>query len=304
MIYRKVHIFAFGGGKGGIGKSFLSSNIAASIGKMGYKVGLIDLDLGGANQHTFFGIDKPSKTIDDFIEHRVKSFSDILIPIVNYNIMLAAGIQNDLRATNFNVGQKARLFSAIKSLDFDYIIIDIGAGMSISTLDTFNIAPNGVIITYPEPTAIENCYKFLKSAFLRELRFKIKNKELRELVDNIYDGKIIIPTGIKLIDYFNSIDSELADAALSVLKDHNYFLILNSALEADMELLEYIPFAIKRFYGFNIIPLGGILTDDKIRDSIKQMKLYIELYPESNTTLKIKDIASNIINISNNLCYD
>lgn len=304
MSDRKRHIFAFGGGKGGIGKSFLSANIAASISKSGFSVGLIDLDLGGANQHTLFGIDKPSKTIDDFIEHRVKNFNEILLPVPDYNISLAAGIQNDLKATNFNAGQKSRLFSAIKTLDFDYIIIDIGAGMSISTLDTFNIAPNGVLITYPEPTALENCYKFLKSSFLRELRGKIKEKGLKEIVDNIYDGKIIIPTGMKIIDYFQSVYSELSSTGLSILNKHHYFFILNNASEEDMELIEHIPFAIKRFYGFNIIPLGGLLNDEKIRESIRAMKLYIDLFPDSDTTIKINMIASNIINISQSLCYD
>ncbi len=304
MTGRKRHIFAFGGGKGGIGKSFLSANIAASISQMGYRTGLIDLDLGGANQHTFFGIDRPHKTIDDFIEHRTRNFSDILIDVPGYDIMLGAGIQNDLKATNFNAGQKARLFSAIKSLDFDYIIIDIGAGMSISTLDTFNIAPNGVLITYPEPTALENCYKFLKSAFLRELRGKVKEKELKELVDNIYDGKIIIPAGIKIVDYFNSVYSELAGTAIAVMNHHNYYFILNNASEEDMELLEHIPYAIRRFYGFGIIPLGALANDEKIRESIRKMRPYIEIFPDSPTTQKIREIASNIVNISESLCYD
>jgi len=298
---KKRHIFAFGGGKGGIGKSFLSANIAASLSKKGYNVGLIDLDLGGANQHTLFGIERPQRTIDDFIEHRVERFSDVLIPIPDYNIKLAAGVQNDLKATNFNVGQKSRLFTAIKSLDFDFIIIDIGAGMSISTLDTFNIAPNGVLITYPEPTALENCYKFLKSAFLRELRNHIKEKSYKDLVDSIYDGKILIPTGVKIIEYFTSVYSELGDMALSILGQHNYYLILNNAQPEDMELLEHIPFAIKRFYGFNLIPLGGLPADEKVRESIRQMRIFIDLFKDRETTKRIDQIAENIINISERL---
>ncbi|MGB9600847.1 MAG: MinD/ParA family ATP-binding protein, partial [Myxococcota bacterium] len=219
-------------------------------------------------------------------------------------ISLAAGIQNDLKATNFNAGQKSRLFSAIKSVDFDYTIIDIGAGMSISTLDTFNIAPNGVLITYPEPTALENCYKFLKSSFLRELRSKVREKKLKELVDNIYDGKILIPTGMKIIDYFKTVYTELSDIAISIMNKHHYFFILNNASEGDMELMEHIPFAIKRFYGFNILPLGVLMNDEKIRESIRIMKPFIELFPESETTARINKIASNIINISQSLCYD
>lgn len=300
----RKNIFAFGGGKGGIGKSFLAANVAASISKMGYKVCLIDLDLGGANQHTLFGIDRPLKTLDDFIEHRVKTIYEVLLPVDGYNISLVAGVQNDLKATNFNAGQKTRLFSAIRSLDFEYIIIDIGAGMSIGTLDTFNIAPNGVLITYPEPTAIENCYKFLKSAFLRELRSRIRDKALKELIDNIYEGKITIPTGTKIIDYFNLAYPSIGELAMDTLKGHNYFLILNNASTEDTALLEQIPFAIRRFYGFNIIPLGVLLSDEKIRESIRVMKPYIDLFPDSLTTKRIYEIASNIINISKSLCYD
>lgn len=301
MVERKRYIFALGGGKGGIGKSFLSANIAAALSNRDLSIALIDLDLGGANQHTLFGIDRPKKTIDDFIEHRVRNFSEILFPVPGFNIMLAAGIQNDLKATNFNAGQKSRLFSAIKSLDFDYIIIDIGAGMSISTLDTFNIATNGVFITYPEPTSVENCYKFLKSAFLRELRQKIRIRELKEIIDNIYDGRILIPPGIKIIDYFASVNEELTQVARSITSLKNYFLILNNMLPNEFGLIESIPYAIRRFYGFDLIPLGGLLSDELVKESIKKMEPYIHLFPDSENTKRIYDIAQNIINFSTRL---
>ncbi|MCX7959778.1 MAG: hypothetical protein N3B13_12105, partial [Deltaproteobacteria bacterium] len=113
-----------------------------------------------------------------------------------------------------------------------------------------------------------------------------------------------IPTGVKLIDHFNSVYSELAETAYQIMINHHYFFILNNASDEDMELLEHIPYAIKRFYGFSIIPLGGLKNDEKIRESIRKMRPYIEIFPESQTTSGIKEIASNIVNISESLCYD
>ncbi|RYZ71056.1 MAG: hypothetical protein EOP09_05205, partial [Proteobacteria bacterium] len=68
---RLKQIWAVGGGKGGVGKSLLSSSLALSLSRAGHKTLAIDLDLGGANLHTTLGVDLPRQTLNDFFAERV-----------------------------------------------------------------------------------------------------------------------------------------------------------------------------------------------------------------------------------------
>jgi flagellar biosynthesis protein FlhG len=61
-------IWTIGGGKGGSGKSFITTNIGICLSKLGARIILIDADLGGANLHTFLGILPPVPSLSDFIK--------------------------------------------------------------------------------------------------------------------------------------------------------------------------------------------------------------------------------------------
>lgn len=66
-----AHIVAIGGGKGGVGKSFVSSNLALFFANLGVKTILVDLDLGAANAHTVLGEPQPKHSLHDFIRDPV-----------------------------------------------------------------------------------------------------------------------------------------------------------------------------------------------------------------------------------------
>ena len=72
-------IWAFGGGKGGVGKSFVAGNLGILLAQNGYNVILADLDLGGANMHTWLGVNSPTKSISEFIEREEQDIKKLLI---------------------------------------------------------------------------------------------------------------------------------------------------------------------------------------------------------------------------------
>ena len=67
---KRCEIWAIGGGKGGTGKSFVTSSIGTHLASKGSKVVLIDADLGGANLHTLLGVSKPRNSLTDFFEKK------------------------------------------------------------------------------------------------------------------------------------------------------------------------------------------------------------------------------------------
>src|SRR5210317_604066 len=84
-------VWAFAGGKGGTGKTAMTANIGVALATMGYRIILVDADLGGANLHTILNIKRPTRTLSDFINRRVETLNDILLPTPSENLRLISG---------------------------------------------------------------------------------------------------------------------------------------------------------------------------------------------------------------------
>src|SRR6185295_6844890 len=93
-------IVAFGGGKGGVGKSLLCANVGIYLAQLGKRVVLLDADLGGANLHTFVGIDRPAVTLGAFFGRRVARIEEVVVPTRVANLGLLSGEGEPLGAAN------------------------------------------------------------------------------------------------------------------------------------------------------------------------------------------------------------
>ncbi len=71
-------IWAIAGGKGGVGKSLVASNLAVALAGHGMRCVLADADLGGANLHTIFGVPTPRRTLSHFLKGEVANLTDVL----------------------------------------------------------------------------------------------------------------------------------------------------------------------------------------------------------------------------------
>ena len=85
-------------------------------------------------------------------------------------LRLISGASDFLGAANIKYQQKVRVLNRIRALDVDIVLIDLGAGTSFNILDFFLISDLGMLTVVPEPTSIENGYRFIKSALYRRLR--------------------------------------------------------------------------------------------------------------------------------------
>ena len=166
-------VLAIGGGKGGVGKSLLAANLAARFASAGLRVICFDLDIGGSNLHTYFGIHQPAATLADVVVLERCNLLECLTPCGVEGLRLVAGGRDECWALPYGIeGQVLRrlaqqILTARSQCGADLVILDLGAGSSRHTIDFFSLAHLGLLSVLQEPTSIENAYLFLRTLMLR-----------------------------------------------------------------------------------------------------------------------------------------
>src|ERR1700722_16095086 len=115
-------IIAIGGGKGGVGKSMVSSNLAVQYAQAGLQVVLIDLDVGAANLHTIFGIRQPPKGLGDYFTTPRSQLTDYFIDTNIPNLKLVPGSGFVPELANLKHVQKVKIITQIKNLSTDLVL--------------------------------------------------------------------------------------------------------------------------------------------------------------------------------------
>lgn len=166
---RARRIITVGGGKGGVGKSVVAANLAVGMAQAGAEVVLVDADLGAANQHTLFGLDRPGPTVQSFLDHEVETLDAVRSPTHLPRLSLVRGAGAVFGAANPTWAEKQRLLRHIEGLDVGVVIVDVGAGTAFNQLDLFRAGDLKVVVVAPQLTAIENAYAFMKGVVYRGL---------------------------------------------------------------------------------------------------------------------------------------
>ncbi|AHH03341.1 ATP-binding protein [Borrelia nietonii YOR] len=286
-------------GKGGVGKSLFSTNIAICLANEGKKVLLVDLDLGGSNLHSMLNI-IPKKSIGTFLKTKI-SFKDITIESGIKNLSFIAGDSDIPELANIAIFQKKKIINNLKHLNYDYLIIDLGAGTTFNTIDFFLMSNRGVIVTIPTVTATMNAYLFLKNAIFR-LMSKVFTKETKayKLISDIKKDssdlqKIYIPNLLLKIETY---DPENYEKFMKIFSQFSPFIIFNMLNKPDdIEKTERILKSAKNYLNINLQSIGSIYKDELI-DKALNHKIPITVYkPTSLASKSIKKIAKKLIEL-------
>ena len=186
---KKTRFVAITSGKGGVGKSTISSNLAYVLSQSGLNVGIFDADIGLANLDVMFNV-KIKKNILHVLKGEA-SVSDILIPITR-NLILIPGESGDEILKYSNMALFERFMQEAEVLDkLDIMIIDTGAGIGEHIQMFLKASDDVVVVTVPDPAAITDAYATIKTiALLRNDVSVIMNqvkgeKEAQAVFDKI-----------------------------------------------------------------------------------------------------------------------
>ncbi|WP_374675087.1 MinD/ParA family protein [Ideonella sp.] len=183
-----ARITAVTSGKGGVGKTFLSANLAAALARQGQRVLVLDADLGLANLDVVLNL-FPKITLHDVFTGR-HTLEEAIVPAPGgFHVLLAgSGMVEYSRLTPEVRELLVGVVNRVKPR-FDRIILDTGAGISDVVLYTVSLADEALVVTTPEPTALTDAYATIKVLATTQGR-----RDLRLLVNQVTrpgDGRII-----------------------------------------------------------------------------------------------------------------
>jgi flagellar biosynthesis protein FlhG len=292
-------IWAIGGGKGGVGKSLVSANVSIALALMGHKVVTVDLDLGGANLHTCLGLPIPQTTLSDYVSKKVHNFEDLLVSTPINNLKIISGAQDELGMANLKHMHKNQIIRKLHELDADYILFDLGAGTAFNTIDFFITADKGILVVLPEPTSIENTYRFIKSVFFRRLKMIDGIDAIDPLIEEAMNAKVTAGAQSSPADLVKRISEMNPEIGLKIKNEMAHFrpnLIMNQVRsQADIDIGYSIQSICRKYFGIEMAFPGFLDYDQAVWQSVRKRKPLLIEFPNSKLVHNFDRIVHKLI---------
>lgn len=296
----KNNIIPIASGKGGVGKSVVSTNLAASLALRGNNVILCDLDLGAANLHTILGLKNNSAGFGHFIQKQELHLSPLLQETGITGLRFLAGDCLFPGTANMDFFIKKKLIKELSEIEADYLILDLGAGATFNTLDFFLLTHNAFIVSTLEVTSILNAYSFIKAALFRYF-FRIfppKSGERNIITEGT--KKRMEGVEISFADILNEVASAYPESGKKAFEELSIFrpqIILNMGKSrSDLDMATRLRSLVKSKLNLTVDFTGFIPTDDSVSMSIAKRVPAIISFPNSNFVRSIQSIAEKIMN--------
>ena len=293
-------IWAVGGGKGGVGKSVLSTILALWLARMGKRTIIVDVDLGGANVHTLLGIKSPPKTINDYITKKYPRLEDICIETGVTNLRLLSGASEILSLANLQFAQKVKIIQGLHQLDAEYVILDLGAGTSYNVLDFFLVARRQIVMLTPQPISIQNSYAIVRNAVYRKLsRMTSQKPGLLSIIKSAMDPKNEL--NVRTIkELFQVIRNDGGPEAAELLKKElatiQPVLVTNMIRnQKDKNAGGIIQLVSEKYLMIKPMDLGGIAYDNRLNNLVSGMTPLVEIDQTSEAFAGMHAITTKLL---------
>ena len=292
-------IWAVGGGKGGVGKSVVATSLAAAISSTGNRVAVIDLDLGGANLHTLLGVSRPTRTLSHLLTGEAASLAELMVQTSVPNLWLVSGNEALLEMANPRSSDKHLLFRQILDLDVADVVLDLGAGSAFNVLDFFLLARRRIVVTTPEPTAIENTEHFLKAALYRSLRLVARNHpEVRAAILRLREHRSgwRVRSAGELVALVREIDPPAAKPLEDCTQSFAPLLLVNQLRAADQRRVgPELASAWSNRLGVRIGFAGSLDGDPSVAQAVAERQPTYQAFPHCRFSRTLEALAQRLL---------
>ena len=209
----KPNIWAVTSGKGGVGKTFVSANLAAALARGGRKVLVLDADLGLANLDVVLNL-FPKITLHDVFTGK-STLADAILPAPGgFSVLLAGSGMVEYSRMTPEVRDQLQAVIDEVAPKFDTVLLDTGAGISDVVLYTVSLAGEVLVVATPEPTSLTDAYATIKVLATTQGRRKINlvvnqtrkmgearsvRLQLQQVVDRYVNPQLDSPVRLELL---------------------------------------------------------------------------------------------------------
>ncbi len=206
-----ARVIAVTSGKGGVGKTSLSVNLAIEMSKRGKKVVIFDADFGLANVEVMLGI-RPKYNLLDIFKNK-KSIEEIITKGPNGIGFISSG-SGVLELATMDHDNIRVLINQMSKLDklYDVVIIDTGAGITDSVMEFVMVSPEILLVVTPEPTSITDAYSLLKV-----LRRKDDFNPMYKTINVVSNRVSRTDEGREIYEKMNTVSSKFLNTRLQYL---------------------------------------------------------------------------------------
>ncbi|HWH84791.1 MAG TPA: MinD/ParA family protein [Burkholderiaceae bacterium] len=251
---KRARILALTSGKGGVGKTFLSANLAAALTKRGRRVLVLDADLGLANLDVVLNL-HPKVTLHDVFTGKVEIEQAILAAPGGFSVLLAgSGLVEYSRLTPQVRDQLQQIIDTLAPR-FDDVLLDTGAGISEVVLYAVSLADEVLVLATPEPTSMTDAYATIKVLATQQQRRAIRL--VVNQVGRVGEGRVIRNQLQLVIDKF----------------------VVPLVPEGAAPLLELV---------------GELPLDPAVREAVQRRRLVLEMLPGSPAARAVEAIAAKL----------
>ncbi|HMA99385.1 MAG TPA: P-loop NTPase [Spirochaetota bacterium] len=287
-------------GKGGVGKTLFNVNLGIHLAQLGKNPVIIDLDLGGSNLHTYFGLKNNNEGIAGFLTNSRKPLASYKCATKIKGLELIPGDQLVPDMANVKRSQKKKIMEAIYNLPNDYILLDLGSGSNPFIVDFFLLTGKGILMTHPTHGAVLNAFNFLKTVVYRMFRLNFSEAKLRRLVNKIKrkDAAGQYPTFWDVLNDLARVNKKAALKFKDLIDSFKPMLVFNMVeTVSDVKMIRQLITLIYKKLILDVDLLGYIPRLQEVHNSIKTRKPLAIYNKNCKASRNIQEIAQKIINI-------
>ncbi len=312
-VHHAPKVIAVSGAKGGVGKTLVATNIAVYLATIGRRVVVVDADATGANAHGFLGAQHP-QGVAPYEPPQPRFYGEDMPPPPAPSAPVStAALQEptDVRPKPVDVGlpglrlwhagldeplpgtdarfPRSKLPELVRDLEADFVVVDLGTGISPSLLDAWLDADLRLFVTLPEPTAVEGTYRFVRASFSRMFERKLRIEgRLGDLTMLLGHGAS--PTPPDLAERLG--DHPMADEVRAMMPEYELLFVMNQArIRADLQLGSAMVSAARRRLGIHLHYAGYIDYDDSVWNSLRAARPLLVESPGTKSSRAIEKIA-------------
>ncbi|MDP6248119.1 MAG: P-loop NTPase [SAR324 cluster bacterium] len=300
-----TQIITLGGGKGGIGKSIMCTNLAVGMALSGQKVVLMDGDFGASNLHALLGISHPPYGFQDLFTNSRLDPESLLIETGIDNLKFISSAGDNPGSANIDPERVQTIISFLKQLKAHTVILDLGPGTSFNVLDFFNIHDQCIVMSTPEVTSVMKTFSFVRAALFRKISLHLKDApELQRLVDHSHPSQADVETcTIDILrENIKKVDGSQTEEVEKIIRSFKPEVIINRVRnKKDLQTGDNLTSLVKKFLDVDLKYLGHVIESDQVRDSVEEMVPFLIKDPQSTPSKNLQEIIGEITNTDLNL---